>query len=94
MIADYYLIRRRRVNVPDLYSMTGQFRYSAGINWAGMIAWLVAGGIAAWYADHAFIIGFPLGLVLYYVLMKTMVLPGNPQAEIESGFPTGFSLRL
>lgn len=90
MIADYYLIRRRRVNVPDLYSMTGQFRYSAGINWAGMIAWLVAGGIAAWYADYAFIIGFPLGLVLYYVLMKTMVLPGNPQAEIESGFSDRF----
>lgn len=47
MAADHYLIRRRRVNVPDLYSMTGQFRYTAGVNWAGLFSWIVAGGIAA-----------------------------------------------
>lgn len=90
MTADYYLIRYRRINVPELYSMSGQFRYSGGVNWAGMTAWLVAGGIAAWYSDYAFVIGFPLGLVLYYVLMKVFVLPGNPQQEIESGYSDRF----
>ncbi|UCI22752.1 NCS1 family transporter (plasmid) [Mesorhizobium sp. B2-1-8] len=90
MTADYYLIRRRRLNVPDLYCMTGQFRYSGGVNWAGMLAWLIAGGIAAYYSDYAFIIGFPLGLVLYYVFMKALVLPGNPQQEIESGYSDRF----
>ncbi|MGF7007887.1 NCS1 family transporter [Hoeflea sp. 108] len=90
MTADYYLIRRRRVNVPDLYRMNGQFRYSGGINWAGMIAWIAAGSVAAWYSSYAFIIGFPLGLVLYYVLMKIVVLPRNPQQEIESGFDDRF----
>ena len=48
MIADYYLIRRRRLNVPDLYRLDGQFRYAGGFNPAGLIAWLVAGGLAAW----------------------------------------------
>jgi NCS1 family nucleobase:cation symporter-1 len=86
MVADYYLIRRRRVNVPELYSMDGQFRYAGGVNWAGMIAWIVAGGVAAYYSQYAFIIGFPLGLALYYVLMKAMILPSYAQAEIESGY--------
>ena len=86
MVADYYLIRRRRLNVPDLYSRTGQFRYAGGFNWAGMGAWLIAGGIAAYYSAYAFAIGFPLALVLYYGLMKLLVLPRNPQAELTSGY--------
>lgn len=86
MVADYYLLRRRRLNVPDLYKIDGQFRYAGGFNPAGLIAWVVAGGIAASYSQYAFIIGFPLGLILYYGLMKAMVLTYHPQAEIESGF--------
>lgn len=90
MTADYYLIRRRRVNVPDLYNMKGQFRYAGGVNWAGIVSWIGAGGMAAWYSDYAFIIGFPLGLVLYYVLMKAFVLPSNPQQELSSGYSDRF----
>lgn len=86
MVADYYLIRRRRINVPELYSTTGQYRYSGGINWAGMGSWLVAGSVAAFYSEYAFIIGFPLSLVLYYGLMKAVILPRHPQAEIGSGY--------
>lgn len=90
MIADYYLIRRRRLNVPDLYRVDGQFRYAGGFNWAGMIAWLVAGGLAAWWPQYAVLIGFPVGLVLYVVLMRSMVLPKYAQAEIDSGFSDRF----
>lgn len=84
--ADNTLIRRRLLNVPDLYSMTGNFGYSGGVNCAGIIAWVVAGGIAAHLSDYAFVIGFPLGAVLYCVLMKTLVLPTNPQQEVERGY--------
>ncbi|WP_323778825.1 NCS1 family transporter [Leisingera sp.] len=90
MVADYYILRKRRLNVPDLFKTDGQFRYSGGFNPAGLIAWIVAGGIAAWYSQYAFVIGFPLGLVLYALLMKTIVLPGNPQAEISSGYANEF----
>ena len=86
MVADYYLLRKRRINVPDLYKLDGQFRYMGGFNPAGLIAWIVAGGIAAWYSQYAFIIGFPMGLVIYLVLMKVMVLGSHPQQEIESGY--------
>ncbi|PZQ50855.1 MAG: nitrate reductase [Rhodovulum sulfidophilum] len=90
MVADYYLIRRRRLNVPDLYRMDGQYHYAGGFNPAGLAAWIVAGGIAAWHAQYAVLIGFPLGLVLYAALMKLMVLPRHAQAEIESGFADRF----
>ncbi len=90
MVADYYILRKRRLNVPDLYKPDGQFRYWGGFNPAGLLAWVIAGGIAAWYSQYAFIIGFPLGLVLYIVLMKTLVLPGNPQAETSSDYSNDY----
>ncbi|MEY8843459.1 NCS1 family transporter [Cribrihabitans sp. XS_ASV171] len=90
MVADYYILRRRRINVPDLYKLDGQFRYAGGFNPAGLVAWFVAGGIAAWYSQYAFLIGFPLGLVLYLVLMHALVLRSNPQQEIESGYSDDF----
>ncbi len=90
MVADYYIIRKRRINVPELYSLTGQFRYASGFNVAGLGAWIVAGGIAAVYSQYAFLIGFPLGFVLYLALMKMVVLPKYPQAEITSGFDSQY----
>jgi NCS1 family nucleobase:cation symporter-1 len=90
MVADYYLIRRRRVNVPDLYRLDGQFRYWSGFNPAGLISWFVAGGFAAAQPQYAVLIGFPVGLVLYVVLMRMLVLPRHPQAEIDDGFSERF----
>ncbi|MEF9604191.1 NCS1 family transporter [Paracoccus sp. PXZ] len=84
MVADYYAIRRRRVNVPALFDPHGQYRYVSGVNPAGMAAWLLAGGIAAWWSAYAFVIGFPLGFLLYVLLMKMHVLPKHRQAELES----------
>ncbi|MBI6630491.1 NCS1 family transporter [Pontibaca salina] len=90
MVADYYVLRKRRINVPDLYDANGQFRYTGGFNPAGLLAWLIAGAVAAWYAQYAFLIGFPLGFVIYLLLMKLMVLPDNPQAEITSGYSNNY----
>ncbi|MCZ0963252.1 NCS1 family transporter [Paracoccus benzoatiresistens] len=82
MVADYYVIRRRRVNVPDLFDPYGQYRYYRGFNPAGLVAWVVAGAVAAWWSVYAFVIGFPLGFLLYLVLMKGLVLPRYRQAEL------------
>jgi NCS1 family nucleobase:cation symporter-1 len=84
MVADYYVLRRRRLNVPELYSLTGQFRYAGGFNIAGLLAWAIGGGVAAWYSQYAFIIGFPLGFAAYLILMKVLVLPFHPQAELKT----------
>ncbi|MBS97136.1 MAG: nitrate reductase [Oceanospirillaceae bacterium] len=84
MIADYYLIRGRRLNVPDLYRPDGQFRYSSGFNLAGVIAWLAAGGLAFVAGSWAFVVGFVAGLVIYYVLMRILVLPQYRQREVDA----------
>jgi NCS1 family nucleobase:cation symporter-1 len=44
MIADYFLIRKRELNVDDLYRRGGQYEYSKGFNWIAMFA--LALGIA------------------------------------------------
>jgi NCS1 family nucleobase:cation symporter-1 len=41
MIADYFFIRRKQLDVKDLYSRTGRYTYSAGFNRAAVIALLV-----------------------------------------------------
>lgn len=82
MVADYYVIRRRRVNVPELFNPQGQYRYSGGFNLAGLLAWVIAGGLAACWSQYAFVIGFPAGFLAYLVLMKMLVLPQHPQAEL------------
>ncbi len=81
MIADYYVVRRRRVNVPDLYRPDGQFRFAGGVNPAGMVAWVVAGALAVWQLEYAYLVGLPVGFAVYLLLMKVWVLPRHPQAE-------------
>lgn len=38
MIADYYVYRRRLLNVPDLYRADGEYRYSNGSSWVAISA--------------------------------------------------------
>lgn len=40
LIADYYVLRRTRLSVPDLYSDTGKYRYRQGWNPAAIIAFI------------------------------------------------------
>jgi NCS1 family nucleobase:cation symporter-1 len=86
MVCDYYVFRRRRLNVPDLYRTDGQFRYWRGVNPAGIIAWVVAALLSLIWLDIAFLLGFPIAFVLYYVLMRFWILARYRQAEIESNF--------
>lgn len=84
LFADYYILRKRRVNVKDLYEMDGQYRYAKGINLAGMIAWIVGGLIANLLSAYSSIVGFIVGAILYYVLAKYWWFKKYKQAEIEN----------
>jgi NCS1 family nucleobase:cation symporter-1 len=44
MIADYFVWRRKVLNVPALYSPTGEYRYSGGFSWVAIVA-LCAGAL-------------------------------------------------
>lgn len=82
LIADYYLIRKRRVNVPDLYESDGQYHYANGINWAGLISWILGGGAAVIFANYSFIVGFAVGAISYFLLGKYWWFEKYKQAEL------------
>lgn len=42
MIADYFIYRRRRLSVEDLYKSEGEYTYSRGISWVAVVSLLVA----------------------------------------------------
>jgi nucleobase:cation symporter-1, NCS1 family len=79
MIADYFIVRRRRLVVEDLYRRGGEYEYSNGVNWRALVS-LAAGvviallGLAApslrWLYDYAWFVGFAVSGVTYVLLMR------------------------
>src|ERR1700746_3005855 len=79
MICDYFLIRRRVLQVDDLYLRGGVYEYSRGFNWRALVA-LAAGAGTALVGlvvpslrplyDYSWFVGFAVSFVGYYGLMK------------------------
>ena len=86
MICDYYILRKRRLNVQDLYKTDGQYRYHHGINLCGMIALAVGTILANIFAGFGYFCGFPSAFIVYFVLMKFWYLKKFPQKEITSDY--------
>ncbi|PSK56743.1 hypothetical protein B9Z65_6367 [Elsinoe australis] len=42
ILVDYWVVKRRRFDVPGLYDPNGRYRYWRGVNWQGAVAFLVA----------------------------------------------------
>jgi NCS1 family nucleobase:cation symporter-1 len=82
LVADYYFLRKRRVNVQELYESEGQYKYLNGVNWAGIISWVIGGIGATIFSNYSFIIGFVLGSASYYILAKYWWFKKYEQAEI------------
>jgi len=82
MIADYFLVRRRSLNVNDLYRRGGEYEYANGINPRGVVS-LIAGVAAAllglaipplrWLYDYAWFVGFAVSAGVYVALMSGRV---------------------
>jgi NCS1 family nucleobase:cation symporter-1 len=79
MIADYFLLRRRTLNVDDLYRRQGVYEYRNGINPRAIIS--LALGIAValvglfaprmrWLYDYAWFVGFAVSGAVYLTLMR------------------------
>ncbi len=83
LFADYYLLRKRRVNVPELYEDHGQYKYMGGVNLAGFIAWIIGGTASYFVPNYGFLVGFLAGAAIYYVLAKYWWFQKYKQAEIE-----------
>src|SRR5215470_1207955 len=79
MICDYFVVRRKRLVVDDLYLRGGQYEYSNGFNWRAITALCVGSAMALaglivqpirFLYDYSWFVGFTISFLLYYVLMK------------------------
>jgi NCS1 family nucleobase:cation symporter-1 len=86
LIADYWIVRRKDLQLEDLYLIDGAYRYDGGWHMAGVVATL-AGCAAAWGGlvvpvmrplyDYAWFVGFGVAFVLHVVLTRIMAA-GEP----------------
>jgi NCS1 family nucleobase:cation symporter-1 len=98
LIADYYLIRRQRIIVDDLFTLSeeGAYHYAKGYNPAAIKALLIAGffslssvivpklaGGGDWIPKYSWFIGCGVGLAAYYVLALRANVDGS--ADRRSG---------
>jgi NCS1 family nucleobase:cation symporter-1 len=84
LIADYWLIRQKRLDLESLYLSGGAYRYQSGWNWRAVFATL-AGCAAAWIGlvvpalaplyDYGWFIGFFVSAGLHWALSTAMPEP-------------------
>jgi NCS1 family nucleobase:cation symporter-1 len=88
-MTDYFLFRRQRVAIAELYKLHGGYSYTGGVNWRALVSFAVAAGIAApisllgafaTIAPFAWPIGVVIGAGLYYLLMIGQPVIGEPPA--------------
>ncbi|MDT7729321.1 MAG: nucleobase:cation symporter, family [Actinomycetota bacterium] len=95
LIADYYLVRKQKVVVEDLFTMSpeGRYFYRNGYNPPAIIATAVGAAVAmvpvlwtngpgmATTAQYSWFIGMALGLVVYRVLAPRMRVAARSRIE-------------
>ena len=84
LIADYWLVRKKRLRLGDLYRQEGVYTYNGGWNWRAIIATLI-GCALAWIGlvvpalrpmfDYGWFIGFGAAAVTHLLLMKSAPPP-------------------
>jgi NCS1 family nucleobase:cation symporter-1 len=78
MICDYFLIRRKRLVVNELYLRGGEYEYSGGFNWRAIGALCIGSAVALIglvvpsvrvLYDYSWFVGFVVAFVVYWGLM-------------------------
>jgi nucleobase:cation symporter-1, NCS1 family len=88
LIIDYWMVRKQRLELGDLYRKQGVYTYNGGWNWRAVAATLI-GCAAAWIGlvlppplnhlyDYAWFVGFGVAALTHLILMK--LLPPKPVA--------------
>ena len=80
MIADYFLLRGRVLNVDDLYRRGGEYEYRRGVNPRAVASLIIGIAVALlglaipplrWLYDYAWFVGFAVAAGCYLFLMRT-----------------------
>ena len=91
MVADYFLIRKTKLDVQSLYHRDGIYHYSRGVNPRAMVAlglgivialmglWIPA---ARFLYDYSWFVGFLVASVVYLALMR-IAPAGEPVAVLD-----------
>ena len=92
LIADYWLVRKKRLVLGDLYRKQGVYTYNGGWNWRAVVATLI-GCALAWIGlvvpllrplyDYAWFVGFGAAAVTHLALMK-IAPPAETIIEAEA----------
>ncbi|MEW9673642.1 NCS1 family transporter [Ammoniphilus sp. 3BR4] len=82
MLADYWLLRKQRLNVTALYhEESGAYRYAGGISPAAYLAMFIGAAISFWQLEIAWLVGLPSGFVIYFILKQMGMERKYEQAE-------------
>lgn len=85
MIADYFLIRRTRLDVTSLYRRKGVYEYRNGVNPMALVSLGAGIGVALvglvvpslrWLYDYAWFVGFAVAATVYFAGMRRPVKAG------------------
>ena len=103
LIADYWIVRRRRLVLEDLYRTRGAYRYAGGWNWRAVVATL-AGCALAWGGlvipglrplySYAWFTGFFVAGALHFVLHRLWPARGSSPADDDPVSPSPGRLAL
>jgi NCS1 family nucleobase:cation symporter-1 len=83
MICDYYIIRKRKIDLEALYDPNSYYKYWKGYNPAAYIAFIVGCILGLWWLEGSYFISIFSALFIYYIFMKVWVLKKYPQEGIE-----------
>jgi len=77
LICDYFVVRKKLLVPEDLYRRGGQYEYSRGFNWSGVVALAAGAGVAfvglvvpplRVLYDYAWFVGFAVSFLAYFAL--------------------------
>ncbi len=81
LICDYFIIRKKKLNVLDLYRRDGEYEFTSGFNLKAIYA-LLAGIFVAligllvpsvrFLYDYAWFVGFVISFVVYLIIMRNV----------------------
>ena len=82
MLSDYYLVRKRRLKILDLFQL-GEYQYFKGYNPAALIAYVTSVAVGLLLLKYSWLLSLPISLTFYYILMKTWIEKIYKQTEIN-----------
>jgi NCS1 family nucleobase:cation symporter-1 len=93
LIADYWLVRKKKLALADLYRSKGVYTYARGWNWRAVVATVIGcslawiGLIVPWLKplyDFGWFVGFGASALIHYVLMNAFPPQQEVALEIEA----------